>query len=277
MMLSLLLGAITCISIANAQSSTQYCDSSSGICYQGYTDPTLDVTVGFVFPPVSTPASNEYIIQLVAPVTNGWTGLSAGGTMADSLLFTLWPYNDQIILGPRWTSGYVLPDVYTGPKITLLPDSQVNSTHIKASFRCQNCTVWEGGSMGSGDLTSFQVVAYVVATTTKPADPADVASSLQEHDDFNFFGLDLSQAHSDSYSSFIGGSSASTTSAPTSSPSSSSSKPTSPPSTTSSAPAATQTEWGQCGGTGWAGPTVCASGLSCVAVSPPYYSQCQAA
>ena len=72
--------------------------------------------------------------------------------------------------------------------------------------------------MGSGDLTSFQVVAYVVATTTQPADPSDVASSLQEHDDFNFFGLDLSQAHSDSYSSYISGSSTGPSSAPSSAP-----------------------------------------------------------
>jgi mannan endo-1,4-beta-mannosidase len=31
--------------------------------------------------------------------------------------------------------------------------------------------------------------------------------------------------------------------------------------------------YGQCGGIGWTGPTVCASGSACV-VSNPYYSQC---
>ncbi|TFK35511.1 cellobiohydrolase I [Crucibulum laeve] len=44
--------------------------------------------------------------------------------------------------------------------------------------------------------------------------------------------------------------------------------------TTSSAPAATQTKWGQCGGTGWNGPKACASGSSCKVLNP-YYSQCQ--
>lgn len=64
------------------------------------------MTIGLVFPPLttgSTPNSTEFIAQLVAPVTYGWTGLSVGGTMADSLLFTLWPYNNEVILGPRWT------------------------------------------------------------------------------------------------------------------------------------------------------------------------------
>jgi mannan endo-1,4-beta-mannosidase len=44
--------------------------------------------------------------------------------------------------------------------------------------------------------------------------------------------------------------------------------------TTSAALAATQSQYGQCGGTGWDGPTVCVSGATCISVSPPWYSQC---
>ena len=51
--------------------------------------------------------------------------------------------------------------------------------------------------------------------------------------------------------------------------------------TTSSAPATTQgpgtptaPQWGQCGGQGWAGPTACASGSTCVVLNP-FYHQCQ--
>ncbi|KAF9563852.1 cellobiohydrolase I [Agrocybe pediades] len=43
--------------------------------------------------------------------------------------------------------------------------------------------------------------------------------------------------------------------------------------TTNSAPTATQTKWGQCGGQGWTGPTVCAAGSTCTA-SNQWYSQC---
>lgn len=99
----------------------------------------------------------------------------------------------------------------------------------------QNCTTWEGGSLGSGDLNSSGVVAYVVATTTEPADPTDVDSTIQEHDDFDFFGLDLSSAHSDSYSSYISG-------AATSTAATSTVATTSVASTTSAAPTAVQTE-----------------------------------
>jgi len=57
---------------------------------------------------------------------------------------------------------------------------------------------------------------------------------------------------------------------------SSSSTPTSSTSsTTTTATGPTQTQWGQCGGNGWTGPTTCASPYTCKPVSPPYYSQCQ--
>ncbi|KAL4260847.1 Endo-1,4-beta-xylanase [Pleurotus pulmonarius] len=35
----------------------------------------------------------------------------------------------------------------------------------------------------------------------------------------------------------------------------------------------TAAHWGQCGGQGWSGPTVCESGYTCTALNP-YYSQC---
>jgi cellulase len=49
---------------------------------------------------------------------------------------------------------------------------------------------------------------------------------------------------------------------------------TSPPTTTTSSPAQpTQSEWGQCAGIGYTGPTVCATPYVCT-YSNPYYSQC---
>lgn len=65
--------------------------------------------------------------------------------------------------------------------------------------------------MGSGDLNSFQLIAYVASYTTKVSDPSDVDSDMQEHDDFNFFGLDLSTVHDDNYDSYISGGSQTST------------------------------------------------------------------
>ncbi|KAJ3566032.1 hypothetical protein NP233_g7256 [Leucocoprinus birnbaumii] len=57
-----------------------------------------------------------------------------------------------------------------------------------------------------------------------------------------------------------------TTSAPTTNP---------PTTSTTTTAGPTQSQWGQCGGNGWTGPTTCASPFTCVAVSAPYYYQCQ--
>ncbi|KDR74837.1 hypothetical protein GALMADRAFT_141167 [Galerina marginata CBS 339.88] len=45
------------------------------------------------------------------------------------------------------------------------------------------------------------------------------------------------------------------------------------PTTTTPTPGPTQAKYGQCGGTGYTGPTVCATGSKCT-YSNPYYSQC---
>lgn len=70
-------------------------------------DPTLDITVGIVLPPLSTgstPNSTEFIAEIVAPVSYGWTGVSMGGQMANSLLFVTWPNGEDVVFSPRWTS-----------------------------------------------------------------------------------------------------------------------------------------------------------------------------
>lgn len=70
-------------------------------------------------------------------------------------------------------------------------------------------------------------------------------------------------------------SSSTTTISSSSSSSSSISTTTTSSTTTSSGP--TQTEYGQCGGTGYTGATACQSPFVCTAISPPYYYQCLAA
>lgn len=263
------------------QTSSQICDSANGICFEGYQDPDLDIFVGFVLPPLTTPPATEYIVQLVAPLSYGYTGASMAGTMADSLLFVFWPDGDDVIFSTRWTDGYVQPLPYSGPTITMLPGSGTNSTHIKATFRCQNCTNWSEGSI---DPTgTFQLIAYVAQTETPVDDISNPASNFTEHNDFSFFGLQTNEAISNNYQSYLSGAASSASSAPgTSAPHTSSTPhttvtPTTPlpaPTPTTSASGATQTKYGQCGGTGWSGPTACAAGSTCTAVSPPYYSQC---
>jgi cellulose 1,4-beta-cellobiosidase len=64
-----------------------------------------------------------------------------------------------------------------------------------------------------------------------------------------------------------------TGSGPTTTPPTKTAPYTTNPVPVSTAPGATQTKYGQCGGLGYNGPTVCAAGSTCQE-SNPYYSQC---
>ncbi|KAI0346020.1 hypothetical protein BDW22DRAFT_940393 [Trametopsis cervina] len=64
------------------------------------------------------------------------------------------------------------------------------------------------------------------------------------------------------------------TSAPTSAPPTSAPPSSTPTTKTTTASGPAQTHYGQCGGTGYTGPTTCASPYTCTAISAPYYYQC---
>ncbi|TFK44310.1 acetyl xylan esterase [Crucibulum laeve] len=66
-----------------------------------------------------------------------------------------------------------------------------------------------------------------------------------------------------------------TTSTPTSTstPPPSTTPTSTPPAPTTTAGGATQVQWGQCGGNGWTGPTICASPYTCKVLNA-WYSQC---
>lgn len=118
---------------------------------------------------------------------------------------------------------YQMPHHYHGPMVTLLPDSGVNSTHVKATFRCQvsttyispyqnvpkiggyikNCTTWRGGSLGSGNLNSVQNMAYATSTKTAVQNPSDVDSEIHYHNDYGYFKLDLSGARLKNYDHYL--------------------------------------------------------------------------
>ncbi|KAK0464388.1 uncharacterized protein EV420DRAFT_1039583 [Desarmillaria tabescens] len=150
-------------------------------------------------------------------------------------------------------------------------------------FNSQTVGLW--ASTGSEDLT--KVVDNVSASTSTNSEDFHVGVlrivNQEPQEDWYISGVYIETG--DITTSISRGSSNSTTSASTtaSSTAATTAAPTTSTvvstttvaSTTTSASGATQTHWGQCGGTGWTGPTQCASGLTCVAVSPPYYYQCQ--
>ncbi|KAG6890833.1 hypothetical protein C0995_003266 [Termitomyces sp. Mi166 len=136
-------------------------------------------------------------------------------------------------------------------------------------------TVGLWASTGSSPLT--KVVANIAASTsTNSADwHLGVLRLVTANDveDWYFSGV---YVESGPITTTVGSGSVGTTSSSPSTTVSSTSTtllPTTTTSSTATAPSAVASHYGQCGGTGYTGPTVCASPYTCTAVAPPYYYQ----
>ncbi|KZP28042.1 hypothetical protein FIBSPDRAFT_1039750 [Athelia psychrophila] len=201
MFLRSLLCALPLLGTVLAQ-SVSYTDPDNSIVFQGYTDPVHSVTYGVVFPPLAA-NSTEFLGEIVAPIANAWVGLTLGGAMIDSLLLVAWPNGNTIVSSPRYASDYVQPLWYSGPTLTTLPSSKVNATHWKWVFRCQNCTVWNGGSI---NLSGAPTWAWAVSTVPVVT-PSDANSTFVEHTDFGFWGEIVANAHASAsdYSTWASG------------------------------------------------------------------------
>jgi len=193
----LTLGAFVTAALAQTSES---CDSASGICFQQYYDQDLGITLGVAAPETD---SDEFIMQIMAPPTFGYTGVTLGESMMNNLMLVVWPNGNDVMISPRMASDYAnSPATYAGDvTITMLPDSMINSTIIKATFRCQGCTTWTGGSLDM-DSSSF-TFGYATNTVVK-VNPIDSTSgSLFVHNQQDFATMDLAASKTSSYSSFV--------------------------------------------------------------------------
>jgi Cytochrome domain of cellobiose dehydrogenase len=69
----------------------QTCDSVSGVC------------VAFTIPANQTSSSNPDILATIqCPGKLGWVGFGFGRQMIGSLVFTMWPHNNQVIVSSRY-------------------------------------------------------------------------------------------------------------------------------------------------------------------------------
>ncbi|TFK37026.1 cellobiose dehydrogenase [Crucibulum laeve] len=197
MFLRLALSVLPLVGTALAQAGGPYTDPDNGINFFGYTELAHGVTYGYVFPPLVSTGSNstEFIGEIVAPIAAKWAGVSPGGQMLHNLLLVAWPNGNSIVSSARYATDYVQPTAMTGPVLTTLPSSKVNSTHWKWVYRCQNCVTWStADGAQSLPIGDFGVPAWAYSSVAVDT-PSNPQSTFLEHTDFGFFGLDFSTAH----------------------------------------------------------------------------------
>ncbi|KAJ3042881.1 hypothetical protein HDV00_006442 [Rhizophlyctis rosea] len=193
-----LLIAAAGIGLVNAQKSTQYCSSSSGLCYASYTATTSNITTRIAIPAVAQP--DEFLLQLIGPPNVGWVGTSLAGRMTYALLVVAWPDGKNVRGSVRYTAEYQLPQPLSGPVLTVLPDSTVNSTHFYAHVRCQKCGSWKNMQNGMDHLASNGTSTWAYAMSGTPVnDPSNVDTTFNIHTTFGMWGMQMDQARNDDY------------------------------------------------------------------------------
>ena len=122
--------------------------------------------------------------------------------MTDSLLLLAYPYGEKILTSFRYTTGYHMPDVYTGNAELTQISSIINATHYSLIFRCSNCLQWTQGSASGKAPTSGGLMdlgwAQAIPAPGNPSCPSDI--TLNYHDNgHNIWAATLKNAPNTSY------------------------------------------------------------------------------
>ncbi|KAI8933358.1 hypothetical protein NX059_009977 [Plenodomus lindquistii] len=119
---------------------------------------------GYALPGEPTGNNDEYIGYLKGSLEanrQGWSGISHGGGMPNSLLLVAWPEADAVKTKFVWAGGYVTPTDYTGDARIDQISHTISDTHFEIVYRCQKCWVWnQNGAQGSQIPSEVQVIGW---------------------------------------------------------------------------------------------------------------------
>ncbi|KAJ5425390.1 hypothetical protein N7465_000460 [Penicillium sp. CMV-2018d] len=198
-------------SVAQSGTPVAYTDPDTDITFDTWTvSETLSkggFTFGIALPSDAlTTDASEFIGYLLCSSQNttstGWCGVSLGGTMTNSLLLLAYPHGGSILTSFRYTTGYHMPDVYTGNAELTQISSTINATHYALIFRCSNCLQWTQGSASGNASTSTSPMnlgwAQAFPAPGNPSCPSDI--TLHYHDNgHNIWAATLKNAPNTSY------------------------------------------------------------------------------
>ncbi|KAJ3037383.1 hypothetical protein HDV00_001749 [Rhizophlyctis rosea] len=186
--------------LVSGQQAVSNTNTRTGITAQRLLLPSIKYSFAAAIPD-QTAYPNEFIGELTAPINIGWSAVTIGGGMVNTLIFFTFPDGNNIRTSFRIAEGYIEPEIFTssGPKYTIL-DNYVNSTHYQVTFLCQNCGSWSN-KMSSGDTASgtagltseFGVWGYAQSSTAVPDKSNANVLGITQHDNnmFGQYGLNI--------------------------------------------------------------------------------------
>ncbi|KAF2449550.1 hypothetical protein P171DRAFT_351695 [Karstenula rhodostoma CBS 690.94] len=181
---------------AQAQLTTSYTDEATGITFQQKN--VANYSFGVALPENPT---TDFIGQLSANTLTGWAGVSFTGSMLNSMLLVAWPNNGEIVSSLRSATNYALPTVVNGPTLQTIASS-TNETGFSYTFLCKNCMSVDTTVKSLNASAETSVFGWAIATTSGPSTPSSPSSSIEQHDTFGLYAVDISNAKSAEFASW---------------------------------------------------------------------------
>ncbi|KAF2703417.1 hypothetical protein K504DRAFT_418418 [Pleomassaria siparia CBS 279.74] len=173
---------------------------------------------GYALPGTAGTSDNEYIGYILGSLTSGkgWSGVSHGGGMPNSLLLVAYPDATAVKTEFVWAGGYVQPDTYLGNASLTQISHTVNDTNFELIYRCQNCWVWDQAGAEGSQIPkdgNVQVIGWAQHSAL-PDNPLKFHNNGQSQ-----FGIAVDSARNAKYAEWAGNGTAPTpTASPTGTP-----------------------------------------------------------
>ncbi|KAL2195530.1 hypothetical protein P885DRAFT_78973 [Corynascus similis CBS 632.67] len=175
--------------VSKRQSTSQYCNPETQICYLEYSwGPTAPVLRVAIPDSASTGSNFETLLQIVSPSTYGWVGFSWGGGMTLNPLAVVWPNGNGATVSSRWATGRTLPQAYSSATYRTIA-AENNGTHWTVETVCSGCSQWNGGRLSTTGVNTF---AWAVSESPV-SQPSNPSSSFEIHDNIGMFSASLEQ------------------------------------------------------------------------------------
>ncbi|KAF2113597.1 cellobiose dehydrogenase-like protein [Lophiotrema nucula] len=156
---------------------------------------------GYALPSTPSATNDEYIGYLNGALQTGgqgWSGVSHGGGMPNSLLLVASVDGTAVKTQFVYAGGYVAPEDYTGNATLQQYYHSVNDTHFELIYRCQWCWVWnQKGAEGSQLPTDVQVIGWA-QHKAKPSNPWVFHNNGQGQ-----YGIEVAGAKNAAYNTWV--------------------------------------------------------------------------
>lgn len=153
-------------------------------------DPNDNITVAVNVP---SDSSDSLFYHFSAPAGQTWAAFGFGNQMKGALIFVTYASQDgkNVTVSPRLGVGHVMPQHTSDVQVNVLSGSGIIDGSFVVNAQCTGCRSWSGGSVNV-DSTSQQMVWAAGPSGTLKSD--DVSASINQHEGYNFFNLNLKAA-----------------------------------------------------------------------------------